>query len=115
MSEIINAEIKSTMLGMEGHGIFTVWLNLDFGGSGQGFGGYCLDEPKKVDGEHIGRFGTAYGMQKIMDLLSCLEVESWEKLPKTHIRVEREDRWNGKILRIGHLLKDRWFTFEAGA
>ena len=33
-----NAKITSTHLGQEDHGIFTAWLQLDYGGSGQGFG-----------------------------------------------------------------------------
>ena len=43
MEEIKNAIITGTYLGIEDHGILTFWLYLDYGGSGQGFGGYQLD------------------------------------------------------------------------
>ena len=42
MEEIKNAIITGTYLGIEDHGILTFWLYLDYGGSGQGFGGYQL-------------------------------------------------------------------------
>ena len=63
--EIVNARIRSTTLGVEDHGIFTAWLNLDYGGSGQGFGGWALDgKPVKRDA-HSRRPGTAYGCEFI--------------------------------------------------
>ena len=42
MEETKNAQIESTMLGFEDHGIFTCFLNLDYGSSAQGFGGAAL-------------------------------------------------------------------------
>jgi hypothetical protein len=109
MKEIKNAQIKSTMLGTEDHGIFTFTLNLDYGGSAQGAGMYALDEPQKdKKGEFLGRFGTANGMQTIMDILDCLEVSSWEALIGEHIRVEAD---SGQVYKIGHLLKDQWYDF----
>jgi len=75
--------IKSTMLGFEDHGIFSFMIYFDFGGSGQGFGGYCLDKPKFKDGEEkgfLGRFGTAGGCDLIMKILRAVGVEKWEDL-----------------------------------
>jgi hypothetical protein len=112
MSERENAIIDSTMLGTEDHGIFTCWLSLTFDDTGQGFGGYGLDEPIHEDGKFKGRIGSAYGMDFIMGILKALSVESWEKLKGTHCRVERADRF-GKITKIGHILKDQWFDPEA--
>ena len=43
--------------------------------------------------------------------MKTLEVESWEDLKGTYVRVESEG-WGGKIIRIGHLMKDNWFSFE---
>jgi hypothetical protein len=43
--------------------------------------------------------------------MKTLEVESWEDLKGQYVRVEFEDR-GGKILRIGHLMKDKWFSFK---
>jgi hypothetical protein len=104
-----NAKITSTMLGVEDHGIFTFMLMLDFGDSGQGYGGYALDswsEPVKR------RIGTAFGCEAIMRVLAVLEVASWEKLPGTFVRVEGGGLLNGTIDRIGHPLKDKWIDMR---
>lgn len=96
-----NALIKSTFLG---GGIFTFWLNLDYGGAGQGAGGYGLDT--SVDGERV---GTASGLTLIMEILKTLRVESWEELPGTFIRVRHNDN---RIHAIGHILENRWLDFS---
>lgn len=43
---IKNAIINNAKIHFENGGILTVWLGLDYGGSGQGFGGYSLHLPK---------------------------------------------------------------------
>lgn len=43
--------------------------------------------------------------------MKTLEVESWEALKGKYVRVEIEGCC-GKILRIGHLMKDKWFSFK---
>lgn len=101
--EIINAKVKSTHLGMEDHGIFTAMIHLEWDHAGQGFGGYMLDTYNK---EKDKRVGTEYGMEFIRRLLETLELEKWEDLPGTFVRIEQT---HTKILRIGHLLKDKWF------
>ena len=93
MTEIRNARIKSTSLGREDHGIMTCYLHLDYGGSGQGFGGYVMGE-------------GAYGVNFITGILDTLEVSSWEKLPGTHLRVKASD---SKVEYIGHIINDKWF------
>lgn len=45
-TEIKNAIISSVSLDTGDRGLLTGWLNLDYGGSGQGFGGHCLYLPK---------------------------------------------------------------------
>ena len=98
------------MLGIEDHGIFTCWIQLDYGSAGQAFGGYAMDTPMFEDPEKMsgfkGRVGTAWGMEFISKLLATVGVESWEKLPGTHVRVDCD---HGKVYRIGHVLKDKWF------
>lgn len=100
---IKNAVITSTQLGHEDHGILTCFLNLDYGGVGQGFGGYGLDRYCK---ETERRLGTAYGLAFIMRILDVLEVANWENLTGEHCRVDAE---HSKIHGIGHILKDKWF------
>jgi len=75
------AKVSSATLGMEDHGIWTVWVQLDYGGAGQGAGGYSLDTPKKdAEGKHLGRVGTDFGMQFIMRVCEACGVEEWSKL-----------------------------------
>ena len=89
------AIIRSTHLGPEDHGILTAFLNLEGDGWAQGFGGYDL----RAEGECV---------KWIDGILKALEIESWEKLPRTPIRIEREG--NARIVRIGHFYKDKWFA-----
>lgn len=76
------AKITSTMLGVEDHGILTVWMTVSYGGSsGQGIGGYCLDEPTHdVDGKFTGRVGTTYGMEFVARIMRACGVDKWEDL-----------------------------------
>lgn len=71
-----NAIIESTMLGWEDHGIMTFYIGLDYGDEGhQHCGGYSLDDPKKdPTGKFLGRFGTSYGMQLIMQIMKTMEI-----------------------------------------
>lgn len=115
--QTFNARITKTMLGFEDHGILTIWLYLELDGSGQGFGGYALDD-KPLDGD---RSKTGYSRQPtklcgraITGILQALEVSSWEKLPGTYVRVHKADFF-APITRIGHVIKDRWFSFEDAA
>lgn len=93
MSNIKNAKIKSTMLGVEDHGILTAFLHLDYGGAGQGFGGYGLGGP----------FCSAW----VERVLETVGVEKWEDLPGKHIRVKAE---HSKVHEIGNILEDKWFN-----
>ena len=110
MLEIKNATITRTMLGVEDHGIFTFMLTLDYGGSGQGAGGYALDEFVGDKGGGRGRrVGTAYGMDLIIAVLKVVGVEKWEDLKGEHIRVKAE---HSKVHAIGHFLNDEWLDFK---
>lgn len=60
-----NAQIESTMLGMEDHGILTFFLSLKFEGSGQGFGGYAMDSYDKAKKRRV---GSALGILEKHDL-----------------------------------------------
>ena len=63
-AESKNAVITSATITSDDHGMLSAWLHLDYGGSGQGFGGYCLYLPKnfkhyKVSGPNYA--GTLFG------------------------------------------------------
>jgi hypothetical protein len=108
--QIQNAAIRSTTLGIEGHGILSVMLDLDYGDSScQGFGGFALDKPT-ADRAHDSRRrpSLACGLW-VGRLLEIAGVDAWEKLKGRSVRVRREDGLNGRIVAIGHYLKDNWF------
>lgn len=117
--EIANGIIEYTRLGEEasGRGAFSAWVGIKFNGSGQGFGGYVLDEPLFENhgkpgldrGKFLGRQGTAWGLEFIKRILETLEVGLWEDLKNTPVRVKRE---HTKIHAIGHFYKDKWFNPE---
>ena len=102
--EIKNAKIESTMLGFEDHGVFTCFIYLDYGGAGQGFGGYTLHTDHSDEREGVIK---NYGTEFISRILKVVGVEKWEQLPGKHIRVKAE---HNKIHAIGNILKDDWFN-----
>jgi hypothetical protein len=97
MSKIENAKITGTMLGIEGHGIMSSFIYLEFDGGGVGFGGYRLG----------GESGIAY----IEEILNVVGVETWEQLKGKHVRVDSEGI-GGKALGIGNIIKDKWLYHE---
>ena len=105
-TEILNAKITSTKLGEE-HGCLTAELFIEGSGWVCTYGGYCLDHWCSDVGEHESTDG--YGA--IIELMKTLEVESWEKLNGQYVRVETTG-WGGNITKIGHLMKDKWFSFK---
>ena len=108
MKRIENAKISGTMLGIEDHGIFTCYVYVEGHAWGCGFGGYAMDQ---WNAKKKNREGTGYGMEFLKRILNCLEVSEWEKLKGTPVRVETEGV-GGRITRIGHYLKDKWFDPE---
>jgi len=102
--EIKNATIRSTMLGIEDHEIMTAYLQLDYGGSGQGFGGYGFSSFNKDTNKMI---PNKYGTQFIMRVLEVVGVKKWEDLKGKHIRVESS---HTKITKIGNIIEDKWYN-----
>jgi hypothetical protein len=106
MSIIKNAVIESVSIDMGDRGLLTAWLHLDYGDSGQGFGGFVLYLPKSYKNHtllsHAGHF-----------IFRCMEiagVEKWQDMKGKTIRVLSDnDGLSGKIEAIGHIVKDEWF------
>ena len=104
MGEIKNAVIQSTSIDIGDRYLLSAWLHLDYGGSGQGFGGYTLYLPKDYKhhtckGDYAGHF-----------IFRCLEiagVEKWEDLKGKTIRVKAD---HNHVIAIGHIVKDDWFN-----
>ncbi len=70
-------KIDDVNLTIEDHGILTLQIGFDFGGTHQGFGGYCLDTYNK-ETEH--REGHACGTDFILRLLKTFEVSTLEAI-----------------------------------
>lgn len=85
------------------------WLTLDYGGSGQGFGGYLLYTPKDW-GLHKGNNFYKqwnYAGHYIYRVLQIADVTDVSKLIGKSIRVRKT--WS-KVHAIGHIIKDDWFN-----
>jgi hypothetical protein len=69
--------VEGVQLVVEDHGCLTVYLHLNFGGTGQGFGGYALDE---WSNEKDRRVGTAAGLDFILRLLNLFKVTGLDRI-----------------------------------
>ncbi len=105
---IENGIIERTMLGYEDHGILIFSLTLKFAGTGQGFGGWCLDGVPRKQEPGAQREPTVFCGAAVAGLLRAVGVDSWEKLKGAHVRVRRDDDY-GPIRAIGHIIEDKWF------
>lgn len=95
--KIENAKIKNAILGFEDHGILTLELPLEGDGWGTYFGGFRMD--------------GANGMECVKDLLNTMKIGSLDALSNTYCRTI-SDGLGGRVRAIGHLIEDRWFSFE---
>lgn len=100
-----NAVIESASITNDDHGLLSAWLSLDYGGSGQGFGGYALYLPK--DFTHHDPSGPNYAGHFIWRVMEIAGVSKWSDLPGKTIRVRCE---HSKAHSIGHIVKDDWFS-----
>lgn len=114
------ATIESTYLGggEESRGIFSASLNLRWDSSGISVGGYSLDTPEKSDeGKHLGRIGTAYGLDHIMRILETVGVESWEQLKGQRVWVlfEGNGGWGSTARGIANIDTGKAFILKEHA
>lgn len=100
--ETRNAVIESATLTTADHGLLSGWLHLDYGGSGQGFGGWALYLPKSF-GRHEIKSVAGHWIYRVMEIAG---VSEWSNLPGKTIRVRSDLR---QIQAIGHIVKDDWF------
>jgi len=109
--EVKNAIIKNAVIDMGDRGLLTAWVHLDYGGTGQGFGGFALYLPKSFD-NHNNNDNANYAGLFIYRVLEIASVSKWEDLEGSAIRVKCE-RLTGSIIHsIGNILKDDWFNPE---
>ena len=100
--ELKNAMITGTKLSNEDHCVLSAWVYLDYGGSGQGFGGHALYNPDWKNAKDI----TGLFIWRVMEVAG---VENWDSLKGKTIRVLGD---SSHIEAIGHILKDIWFYPE---
>jgi hypothetical protein len=103
--EIKNAVIQSARFDTE-RGL-SIWVGLDYGGSGQGFGGYLLYGPK---GWKAHENAANYAGHFIWRLFEVAGVTEWSKLPGRTVRVKAN---HSNVQAIGHIVKDDWFDPKA--
>lgn len=101
--ETKNAIITAATITNDDHGCLSAWLMLDYGGSGQGFGGYVLYLPKSA---------THHKLESVAGhfIWRCMEiagVSEWSQLIGKTIRVKAD---RGKVYEIGHIVKNDWFN-----
>lgn len=100
--EIKNAIISSVSLTTGDRGLLSAWVHLDYGGSGQGFGGYVLYLPKSFKHHNI----LSHAGHWIFRCMEIAGVEEWDKMKGKTVRVKAD---NGKVYAIGHIVNDDWF------
>lgn len=105
-TEIKNAIIKSVKLECEDRGVLQCWLDLDYDGAGQGFGGYVLYMPKSFSHHELKSVAGHF-------IFRCMEIAGvgdWSRMPGRTIRVKGD---HCGIEAIGHIVKDDWFNPRA--
>lgn len=105
--ETRNAIIESATITNDDHGVLSAWVHLNYGGSGQGFGGYALYLPK--DFRHATNQWN-YAGHFIWRVMEVAGVSEWGDLTGKTIRVRCE---HSKVHAIGHIVKDDWFDPSA--
>ena len=99
-----NAIIESVSIDDGDRGLLTAWLHLNYGGSGQGFGGFNLYLPK--DYGHFTNKGDFAG-HFIFRCMEIAGVTKWQDIKGKTVRVRAD---HGRVEAIGHIVKDDWFN-----
>lgn len=101
--EIKNAIIDSAIISNDDRGFLDCWLMLDYGGSGQGFGGWVLYMPKSFKHHEIKSFAGHH-------IHRCMEVAGVGKFHELKGKTIRAKVVDGKIEAIGHIVNDDWYS-----
>lgn len=99
---ICNAVITSATLRQERGFILDSWVTVDYGGSAQGFGGFALYISKEGSHHNV-QSPAGHWFWRVMEIAG---VEDWARVVGKAIRCRIE---GGRIVAIGHIIKDDWF------
>lgn len=100
--EIRNAVIESVSIDDADRGMLTSWLQLDCGGSSQGFGGYSLYLPQSSRHHQL----LSHAGHWIWRCMEIGGVARWTDLRGKTVRARIK---NGLVEGIGHIVNDDWF------
>lgn len=100
--EIRNAVIESAELTTGERGFLDCWLTLDYGGSGQGFGGWTLYLPKSWTHHKLESPAGHW-------IFRCMEVAGVTKFSDLVGKTIRVKATLSGVQAIGHIVKDDWF------
>lgn len=101
--EIRNAIIEDARIVIEECGLLSAYLYLDYGDSGQSFGGYALYLPDGFKYHSIMKSSAGHFIFRCLEIAG---VDEWSKLKGKAIRVKQD---HCKVYAIGHIVKDDWF------
>lgn len=101
---IKNAVITAATISNEDYGCLSVWLTLDYGGTGQGFGGFNLGNKTLKEFSKEGGNACGWFLNRCM---AVADVTKWDDMVGKTIRVSSSHE---KVDAIGHILKDDWFN-----
>jgi hypothetical protein len=107
---IENAKITSVKISMADHGCLTFWIFLDYGGSCQGLGGWCIGHGY-VGADKDTFESNGNGLVAMMRIMDLVGVSDWDDLVGKYIRVKKESR-NATIHIIGNILTDKWLDIR---
>ncbi len=103
--EIKNAVIESASITTKERGFLDCWLSLNYGGSGQGFGGYTLYLPKSW-AHHTIESPAGHFVFRVMEVAG---VTNWDDLKGKTVRVVCN---HSHVQAIGHIVDNDWFYPE---
>lgn len=104
--ETKNAVIKGARIDTGDRNLLTAWIDLDYGGSGQSFGGHALYLPASYDNHEL----LSYAGHFIFRVMEIAGVERWSDLVGKTVRVRGG---HSRVSSIGHIVKDDWFNPSA--
>ena len=104
--EVKNAVITRVSLEVEDHGFLTCMVMLDYGDSGQGFGGYVLYLPQTFK-HHKLESVAGHFIARVMEVAG---VDSWDRVVGRTVRARAS---RDRVHALGHIVKEDWFDPDA--